>query len=183
MPKPLFRASALTLVEVAMGETISMAMFRAGRRATQEHLSRAALERILTDEVRHQRLGWSALTAWWPDLPEEIRPGLQEEARMALGAMEQQMAAPALRHLDANVPFTPAYSALGVQEDQGLPGRHPARGLCASGECEHLRACRGEPRILYVHQAVRDCAAADPVGWERGSKRAARQTARLPRRT
>jgi hypothetical protein len=114
MPAPLFRAAALTLVEVAMGETISMAMFRAGRRAAREPLTRAALERILTDEVRHQRLGWSALAAWWPDLPDAIRQPLQEEARRALGAMEQKIAAPALRRLEAGVPFEPSYAALGV---------------------------------------------------------------------
>jgi hypothetical protein len=114
MPDPLFRAAALTLVEVAMGETISMAMFRAGRRDAVEPLTRAALERILTDEVRHQRLGWSAIAAWWPDLPAAIQRALQDEARAALGAMEQQMAAPALRRLEANAPFSPDYAALGV---------------------------------------------------------------------
>jgi hypothetical protein len=114
MSEPLFRASALALVEVAMGETISMAMFRAGRRASQEPLTRAALERILSDEVRHQRLGWTALGAWWSDLPVPIREALQEEARRALGAMEQQTAAPALRRLEANLPFEPSYAALGV---------------------------------------------------------------------
>jgi hypothetical protein len=110
----LVRASALALIEVAVGETISMALFRAGRRAAVEPLTRSALERILTDEVRHQRLGWSAITAWWPELPEEVRETLQEEARAGLGAMEQQIAAPALRRLDAGTPFEPAYSSLGV---------------------------------------------------------------------
>jgi hypothetical protein len=114
MTDPLFRAAALTLVEVAIGETISMAMFRAGRRAAREPLTRAALERILTDEVRHQRLGWSAIAAWWPDLPAAIQRALQEEGRVALGAMEQQIAAPALRRLEANAPFEPGYAALGV---------------------------------------------------------------------
>jgi hypothetical protein len=114
MTEPLLRASALTLVEVAIGATISMAMFRAGRRAAREPLTRAALERILTDEVRHQRLGWNAMGAWLPDLPAEIRGALQEEARLALGAMEQKVAVPALRRLEANVPFESAYAALGV---------------------------------------------------------------------
>jgi len=114
MTEPLRRATALALAEVAIGETISMTMFRAGRRASQEPLTRAALERILTDEVRHQRLGWSALGSWWPELPEDGRYALQEEARRALGTMEQQIAVPALRRLEANVPFEPAYAALGV---------------------------------------------------------------------
>jgi hypothetical protein len=114
MTDPLFRALALALVEVAMGETVSMTMFRAGRRAAQEPLTRAALERILTDEVRHQRLGWRALGAWRPGLSEKTLGALQEEARVALGAMEQMIAAPALHRLEAAVPFEPAYAALGV---------------------------------------------------------------------
>lgn len=114
LSSPSLRASALVLVEVALGETISMSLFRAGRRAALEPLTHAALERILTDEVRHQRLGWSAITAWWPDLPRETRRALQEEARAGLGAMEKQIAAPALRWLEAGTPFEPAYASLGV---------------------------------------------------------------------
>jgi hypothetical protein len=115
---PLLRACALVLVEVAMGETVSMAMFRAGRRAAVEPLTRAALERILADEVRHQRLGWSALAAWWPALQDVTREALQDEARAGLGGMEQTIAAPALLRLDAGAPFEPAYAALGVLEPE-----------------------------------------------------------------
>jgi hypothetical protein len=111
---PIHRASALALVEVAIGETISLALFRAGRRAAREPLARAGLERILVDEVRHQRLGWAAVTAWWPALDPSQREALQEQARMALGGMEQQIAAPALRRLEANVGFDPRYAELGV---------------------------------------------------------------------
>ncbi|MES1157789.1 MAG: hypothetical protein ABUL67_01695, partial [Haliangium ochraceum] len=111
---PTQRACALALVEVAIGETISLALFRAGRRAAREPLTRAGLERILVDEVRHQRLGWAAVTAWWPALDPTRREALQEEARTALGAMEQQIAAPALRRLEANLGFEPQYAELGV---------------------------------------------------------------------
>lgn len=111
---PTRRACALALIEVAVGETISLAMFRAGRRAAREPLTRAALERILIDEVRHQRLGWSAMSAWWPALDEPDRAALQEEARAGLGAMEQQIASPALRWLQAGAPFNPKYAELGV---------------------------------------------------------------------
>ena len=111
---PFQRACALALVEVAIGETISLALFRAGRRAAREPLARAALERILVDEVRHQRLGWAAVTGWWPALDPSQREALQEQARAALGGMEQQIAAPALRRLQANVGFDPQYAELGV---------------------------------------------------------------------
>jgi hypothetical protein len=111
---PLARATALLLVEVAMGETVSMAMFRAGRRAAVEPLTRATLHAILSDEVRHQRLGWSALGAAWPALPQSNRRALQDEARRGLAAMEQQIAAPALRRLHEGEGFDPAHGALGV---------------------------------------------------------------------
>jgi hypothetical protein len=108
------RALALLLVEVAMGETISMALFRAGRRDAIEPLTRAALHRIVGDEVQHQRLGWSMLTDWWPRLTDDRRQAMQDEARRGLAAMEQQIAVPALRRLESNEPFDPAWAALGV---------------------------------------------------------------------
>jgi hypothetical protein len=111
---PTRRACALALIEVAVGETISLAMFRAGRRAAREPLTRAAMERILIDEVRHQRVGWSAMSAWWPALGDPDRAALQEEARAGLGAMEQQIAAPALRWLQTSAGFNPKYAELGV---------------------------------------------------------------------
>lgn len=111
---PTRRACALALIEIAVGETISLAMFRAGRRAAREPLTRAALHRILIDEVRHQRLGWSAISAWWPALNGPNRQALQEEARASMGAIEQQIAAPALRRLKAKTDFAPHYAELGV---------------------------------------------------------------------
>lgn len=114
LTEPTRRACALTLIEVAVGETISMAMFRAARRSSREPLTRAALERILADEVRHQRLGWSAIFEWWPALDSQHREALQEEVRWAFGAMEQRIAAPALARLVAGTAFDPAYGELGV---------------------------------------------------------------------
>ncbi len=111
---PTRRACALALIEVAVGETIPLSMFRAGRRAAREPLTRAVLHRILIDEVRHQRLGWGAMSAWWPALDESSRAAMQEEARAGLGAMEQQIAGPALRWLQASKPFNPKYAELGV---------------------------------------------------------------------
>jgi hypothetical protein len=112
--EPTRRACSLVLIEVAVGETISMAMFRVGRRSAREPLTRAALERMLADEVRHQRLGWNAIFDWWPALDSRCRQALQEEVRWALGAMEQQIAAPALARLAAGSAFDPAYAELGV---------------------------------------------------------------------
>ena len=112
--EPRARAAALLLVEVAMGETISMSLFRAGRRAAKEPRTRAALSAILEDEVRHQQLGWSGLSAFAPTLAADERRELEREATSALGAFEQQIAVPALRRLDAAAPFDPAWQALGV---------------------------------------------------------------------
>jgi hypothetical protein len=97
-----------------MGETISMSLFSAGRRATIEPLSRTALDAILKDEVRHQQLGWDALTDLYPHLPQSERARLQHEATTALAAFEQTVALPALRYLEAGEPFSPALSELGV---------------------------------------------------------------------
>ncbi len=111
---PLDRTAALLVTEVAIGETISMWLFRAGRRATIEPLARAVLEQIVGDEVRHQQLGWDALAALWPSLDPARRVGLQREASRALASSEQQIAVPVLRLLEAGVAFDPACAALGV---------------------------------------------------------------------
>jgi hypothetical protein len=105
---PRTRTIALVASEVAIGETISMAMFRESRRATTEPLTRAAIESILADEARHQQLGWDALAALGPS------DALQREATHALAASEQQIALPALRFLERSDPFDPAWAALGV---------------------------------------------------------------------
>jgi hypothetical protein len=114
LPDPILRTAALLLVEVAIGETISMYLFRAGRRGTTEPLTRAALGSILGDEVRHQRLGWTGLAALWATLSETQRTAVQLEAARGLGACEQQTARPALLWLQRGQPFDPAYAALGV---------------------------------------------------------------------
>jgi len=111
---PLMRAASLLLVEVAIGETISMYMFRAGRRSAVEPLARAALSTILADEVRHQRLGWAGLAALWPALTPPLQVAVQREAATGLAACEQQTALPAIRYLQRREPFDPAYAALGV---------------------------------------------------------------------
>jgi hypothetical protein len=114
LPDPRRRALTLLVVEVAIGETISMSLFRAGRRGTVEPMTRVALERITRDEARHQRLGWDCLRAFWPDLTDQDRGLIQATASEGLGALEQQVAVPALRWLEASRPFDPAHAALGV---------------------------------------------------------------------
>jgi hypothetical protein len=110
----LFRVTALLIVEIAMGETISTSQFRAGRMAATEPLTRAALEAVLRDEVRHASLGWEALSAILPGLPASLREGVDEEVRRAFAGFENQIAVPALRRLERGEPFDPAWAALGV---------------------------------------------------------------------
>jgi hypothetical protein len=158
---PSMRMASLLLVEVAMGETISMSMFRAGRRAAREPLTRATLERVLADEVRHQRLGWTALAALWPLFCAAERDALQDEATRALGGLELQMAAPALRWLEAGRPFDPAHAELGVLapevrveafydavERLVLPRLHRL-GLDGAGawQSRHARPCTAPPSM------------------------------------
>ena len=102
------RAIALVVAEVAIGETVSMAMFREGRRATTEPLALAAIERIVADEARHQQLGWEALVQLSAD------PLATAHTAHALAAAEQQIAVPALRFLEAGKSFDPAWAMLGV---------------------------------------------------------------------
>ncbi|HEY1556482.1 MAG TPA: ferritin-like domain-containing protein [Kofleriaceae bacterium] len=114
LPDPVARTAALVLAEIAIGETISMALFRAGRRTTREPLVRTALEAICADEVRHQRLGWDALAALVPRLPPWHREQLATQAAHAFAASEAQIAAPVLRRLAAGERFDPAWGELGV---------------------------------------------------------------------
>lgn len=114
LAEPWRRTAALLLVEVAIGETLSMLLFRAGKQRASEPLTRAALAAILTDEARHQRLGWTALATLWPLLLPGQRAMLQREAAAGLAACERQQAVPALRWLEQRRAFDPAYAALGV---------------------------------------------------------------------
>ena len=114
LPDPMLRAASLLLVELAIGETISTYLFRAAYRAAREPLTRAALRSILGDEVRHQRLGWTALEALWPTLSQARRVELQRHAARGLAGCEQQSAKPAMLWLKERRPFDPAYAELGV---------------------------------------------------------------------
>ena len=111
---PRDRVLSILLAEVAMGETASCALFRAGRDGTVEPCTRAALSIILRDEARHARLGWEALGALVPELTARERDDLQLEAATNFAAMERQNAVPALRSLEAREVFDPALSGLGV---------------------------------------------------------------------
>jgi hypothetical protein len=110
----MMRVCALLVVEVAMGETISMSLFRAGRRTSIEPPTHAALTSIVADEVRHQRLGWKAAMAVWPLLTDAQRTTLQAEVAAGLAAFEQQNAVPAIQRLERGEVFDPAYAALGI---------------------------------------------------------------------
>jgi len=116
LPDPIARAATLLLVEVAVGESVSTSQFATSRRGAREPLTHAALTAILRDEVRHARLGWTGIAALLPALSESRRDALGLEVTRAFGAMERQIAAPALAWLEAEKPFDPAWEALGVIE-------------------------------------------------------------------
>jgi hypothetical protein len=111
---PIARTAALVLSEVAIGETISTSLLHAARRETREPLARFAIDRILRDEVRHQRLGWDALAVLGPTLTAAQHDALAREASLTFAAAETSIALPVLRSLEAGEPFDPAWSALGV---------------------------------------------------------------------
>lgn len=114
LTSPRWRVASILLAELAIGETISMLLFRATCRAAREPLTRAALSAILADEARHQRLGWTALADLWPSLTEDERNDLQHEAARALASCERSTAVPAMQWLKSGRRFEPEYAALGV---------------------------------------------------------------------
>ena len=112
------RVLSLLTVEGAIGETVSSALFSGGRHLTREPCTRAALELILRDEVRHARLCWEALRALLPELSDEDLTFLQAEVSRLLGQLEQTQALPALRRLEAGEYLNPALAELGVLPPQ-----------------------------------------------------------------
>jgi hypothetical protein len=106
------RGRSILLVEGAIGETISSALFAAGRRGAEEPCTRAALGSILRDEVLHARFFWEALAALEPDARD--REALHREASAALGRIETTYILPVLRRLEQGVPFEPAWAVLGI---------------------------------------------------------------------
>jgi hypothetical protein len=92
-----------------MGETISCALFAAGRRTAEEPDARAALAQILSDEAMHARRFWALLDALGGD-----RGELHAVAARALGAIERTQIVPVLQRLARVAPFDPAWAALGV---------------------------------------------------------------------
>ena len=108
------RALRLLLVEGAIGETISCGLFNAGRHITREPCSRAALARILRDEVGHARVCWEALAVLVAEADDESRVSLQQVATQALGVIEESQMAPVLARLKRREPFEPGWAELGV---------------------------------------------------------------------
>jgi hypothetical protein len=105
------RALEIVLVEGAVGETISAALFAAGRRSTEEPQARAALSRILEDEARHARCFWELLDRLVS--PDDLEH-LADVVTDALGAIEQIQVVPSLESLARGDPFDPDWAALGV---------------------------------------------------------------------
>jgi hypothetical protein len=114
LPSGLPRLLALLTVEVAVGETLSCALFKEGMQRAKEPLTRAALSAILRDEAKHAQLGWNLIEALAPRLDGRDRAFLQEEVRLQLGALEQVHAVPALRSLEQGLDFDSALESLGV---------------------------------------------------------------------
>jgi len=53
-----------------LGETVAVPLFRSLRERCEEPVARAALDRILLDEVRHRDFGWALLTWMLEQAPE-----------------------------------------------------------------------------------------------------------------
>ncbi len=99
----------LVLFEGAIGETVSAALFHAGRSGTREPCTRAALGIILADEARHARLCWRAAELLITD-----RDALDDELARSFAWFERDGVLPALRRLDAGEMLDDELVALGV---------------------------------------------------------------------
>jgi hypothetical protein len=108
------RGVSIVLVEGAIGETISSALFNVGRHVANEPCSKAALGLILRDEVLHARLFWEALAVLRAEMTSEDLDALQREASRAFGIIENSSILPILQRLERGEPFDPAWAALGV---------------------------------------------------------------------
>jgi hypothetical protein len=108
------RALRILLVEGAMGETISCALFSAGCRAATEPCTRAALARILRDEATHAHTCWAALATLLGRATPSALAALEEEATRALGSIETTQMVPVLERIRRKAQFDPAWEALGV---------------------------------------------------------------------
>ena len=113
-PEGRERFLALLLVEVAIGETISCALFRAAARNSGEPLTRAAFSLILHDEAVHSRIGWEVLAAIRPELSTDECLLLSEELRQQFALLEQSAAVPSLLRLESGTSFPSALTELGI---------------------------------------------------------------------
>jgi hypothetical protein len=110
---PLELDVARVCVEVfCLGETVAVPLFAALRAGCTVPAARAALDRVLRDEVRHRDLGWDLL-GWLLDLP------LSGDIR---------------RTLDAELPgmlarLVASYGSAGTREEESLPAADRAWGL------------------------------------------------------
>jgi hypothetical protein len=108
------QALSLLVFEGAVGETVSAALFRAGRRGAREPCARAALSAILRDEARHGHVCWNAAAELLPGCSAEVRALLERDVSRSFGAFEQGAALPALQRLEAGEEVDPALVELGV---------------------------------------------------------------------
>jgi hypothetical protein len=105
--------AALLLVEGAVGETISTALFAATRRSTSEPRSRAALTFILRDEARHARTCWAAFEQLGQATALDAT-ALEADLSRELGIVERESILPALQRVAAGEDDPPELVALGV---------------------------------------------------------------------
>ena len=81
---------ALVVTEVfCLGETVAVPLFAALRADCTVEVARAALDRVLVDEVRHRDFGWTALEWLLAQSPVPLRPAI-EQALPGMFARQRQ---------------------------------------------------------------------------------------------
>jgi hypothetical protein len=106
-------ALSLLLIEGAVGETISAAIFAATRAVTEEPRTHSALSVVLRDEVRHARTCWEALAALTTEMEADL-PTLGRDLSHEMGVVEIHSVLPALKRGDAGDLGKPEHAALGI---------------------------------------------------------------------
>jgi len=92
-----------------LGETLAVRLFKRLREGATVPLARAALDRVLADEVRHRDFGW-LLLEWLSQRPEwpQLATLVQERLPLWLAALEHNYGSP------TDIPFDDGMRAWGL---------------------------------------------------------------------
>lgn len=122
---------------LCLGETFAVPLFSAMRRGTTHPVARAALDRILRDEVRHRQLGWDLLDGLLELDPDGVRGRVTAALPGWLSGFRQ-----AYRPPEGASPLTPQERAAGLLPAADYRQEHDR---CVAEELQPRLGARGIP--------------------------------------